>query len=85
MTRETCATCNRPLPLPKTEKSPPTKKMAYWVPADISDDHAALIEAAAKHLGCYDEPFYQSKVMDIGVALILQDAALKDFAKRWAG
>lgn len=79
--RETCAACNRPLPLPKTEKSPATKKKAYWVPVDVAEDHEALIDAAAKYLGVFDEPFYQQKVMEIGVVLILQDDKLRDFGK----
>lgn len=77
-----CPTCNRRVPRPKTEASPPTRRMAYWTPADSSDDHKALIAAAARHLGCYEQPFYEAKVMEIGVVLILQDPKLENFAQR---
>lgn len=79
---EPCPSCERRVPFPKTERTPPTKKKAYWLPADSADAHHELIDAAAKYLGCYEQPFYEAKVMEVGVVLILQDANLAGFANR---
>lgn len=62
--RERCDSCSQLLPLPKTEKSPPTKKVAYYLPVDIADAHQALLEEWAEFLGCIDKPFYQAKVIE---------------------
>lgn len=84
MTRpgQPCPECNRRVPFPKTEKMPPTRRMGYWLPASEKDDHDAILEAAAEHLGTIGRPFFEWNTVTMGLALVLQDAALKDFAKK---
>lgn len=81
---QTCHTCLRRVPLPKTEASPPTKKMGYWTPADEYEAHRDVLETAAKFLGCYEQPFYEFKTTSLALALVLQDESLRGFAQRSA-
>ena len=80
--RETCATCNRPLPLPKTERTPQSKKKAYWVPIDEHEAHEDVLTTAAKFLGCFDQPYYEFKTVTLALALVLQDESLRGYAQR---
>ena len=77
-----CPSCKRRVPFPKTEKSPPTKKMGYWLPADAKDDHEEILGAAAAHLGVAEQPFFEWKTVTMALALILQDESLRGFADR---
>lgn len=78
---ETCTGCGRRVPFPKTEKSPQTKKKAYWVAVDDAEDHDAILRAAAKHLGVAEQPFYEFKTVTVALTLLLQDESLRGFGK----
>lgn len=80
-----CPTCNRRVPLPKTDKTPPTKHKGYWVPADEYDAHLEILETAAKHLGCYEQAFWEFKTAALALYLVLQDETLAGFAHRGNG
>jgi hypothetical protein len=45
---------------------------AYRVPDDAIESHDEIMEAAARHLGVYDEPMWRYKVVLSGAVLILQ-------------
>lgn len=77
-----CPICERRVPLPKTEKSPPTKHKGYWVPADEHEAHEDVLATAAKFLGVYEQPFFEFKTVTLALALILQDESLRGFAQR---
>lgn len=81
---EPCPACERRVPLPKTEKTPPTKHKGYWVPADEHKAHEEVLETAAKFLGCYEQAFYEFKTVTLALALVLQDESLKGIAQRRA-
>lgn len=67
-----CPTCKRRVPYPKTPQSPTSKVFAYRVPDDAIESHDEIMEAAARHLGVYDEPMWRYKVVLSGAVLILQ-------------
>lgn len=77
-----CPACKRRVPFEKTEKSPPTKKKGYWVPADEFDAHEEVLGAAAAHLGVVEQPFHEFKTVTLALALVLQDESLRGFAQR---
>jgi len=77
-----CPTCNRRVPKPKTEKTPPTKHKGYWVPADEHEAHEEILATAAQFLGCYEQAFYEFKTVTLALALVLQDENLRGFAQR---
>lgn len=78
--RERCITCERPLPLPKSEKSPPVKKVAYWIPADESEAHEELLDSLAEFLGCFDQPFHRYKAVLLASVALMQDESWRGFA-----
>lgn len=77
MTRETCSECKRPLPLPKGPTSPPTRKVAYYLPVDAAAAHQELLDGWAEWLGCKDKPFYQAKVIEFFGTFARQHEELK--------
>ena len=77
-----CPTCEQRVPFPKGPTSPPTKKMGYWLPAEDYDDHEFVVTEAAKHLGCYERPFWQWVTATMAMTLVLQDESLRGFAHR---
>lgn len=72
-----CPTCSRRVPLPKTEKSPPSKKKAYWIPSDIAGAHQEIIDTVAEFLGCKDKPYYEAKVMEFCAVFARQHEELR--------
>ncbi len=79
---EDCPTCERRVPLPKTEKTPPTKHKGYWVPADEYEAHVEILDQTAKFLGCYEQAFYEFKAVTVALAVVLQDESLRGLAQR---
>lgn len=77
-----CPACDRRVPYPRKESSPPSKKKAYWVPADEHEAHEEILCEAAKHLGCHDQPFFEFKTVALALYLVLQDEGLRGFAHR---
>lgn len=70
---DTCPTCERRVPHPKKTSSPKTKTMSLRVPVDAADDFDEIYEAAARHLGCYEEPHWKYKTALTALALLLQE------------
>lgn len=72
---ETCVGCGRRVPHPKKSSSPKSRPISYRVPEEHMDTHKEILEAAARHAGVYDKPFWMEKLATIGAALILQGPA----------
>jgi hypothetical protein len=67
-----CPTCHRRVPFPRSEASPASKVVAYRVPTDGVDDHKAVIDAAARHLGVFESPYWRYRSIATGLILVLQ-------------
>ena len=76
-----CPACHRRVPFPKTEKSPPTKRMGFWVPAENHESFVELHSDTARYLGTYERPFWEYETTVMGDAAILQMPELADFAR----
>ena len=79
-----CPVCKRRKPYPKTEASPPSKRMGYWTPADEYDAHEDVLRETAKYLGVHEQPFWEFKTAALALALVLQDESLRGYGQRSA-
>ena len=74
---EACPACSQRKPHPRKETSPVTRVRAYRVPINETDAHAEILEAAARHLGVFDKPYWQFKTYTFALVAVLQDASLE--------
>lgn len=69
-----CRLCHRRVPHPKKPTSPQTKTFSYRVPMDDVEVHTEILEAAARHLGVYEQPHWRYWLATKSAAVVLQTA-----------
>ena len=70
---ETCPVCERRVPHPKKKTSPKSKPFAFRIPLDATDQFKEIVDAAAEHLGCKEEPNHVYKTLLSALVLLLQE------------
>ncbi len=75
---ETCPTCSRRVPHPKTPSTPITKPISYRVPLDEADAHTELIDTVAEILGVTENKYHRFVALSYALAVVLQGARLEE-------
>jgi len=75
---DTCNTCGRRVPHPKTASSPKTKPLAYRVPEGEYDAHLETIDAVAELLGIKETKYHRYNTVNAGMLALLQGARLEE-------
>jgi hypothetical protein len=69
---ETCPTCKRRVNHKRNSRSPVSKVVSFRMPRDVAESYEEVIEAAARHLGVYERPFWKYTVVNAGLVYALQ-------------
>lgn len=75
---QSCPTCSRRVPYPKTAASPKTKPLAYRVPEGEYDAHLETIDAVAELLGIKETKYHRYNTVNAGMLALLQGARLEE-------
>lgn len=68
-----CPTCERRIPYPRKPRSPTSGVVSYRVPVDEVDSHNEIVEAAARTVGVWDQPYWKFKLVTAALAGVLAD------------
>jgi hypothetical protein len=79
---QSCPTCERRVPYPKTEKSPQTKSIAYRVPLDEIESHEDVAVTAARFIGVHERPHWRYLLNTYAYTHVLQDESMKGIASK---
>ena len=67
-----CPTCHRRIPHPKKDTTPTNRPFSFRIPEEERDAFREVLEAASRHIGNHDKPFWQWNTVNAGLVLLLQ-------------